>query len=811
MESVHASEHVVRSIGDCLSLHYTGVRNSCPPYLLPVTDSVTRAGLNQPVELGELLPVDRRRRYDWLMEVKKGLSVPLIHLSYSPGSNIGNLTWIWHTDVSSIDGALQTSQPIIEELKMTIPQYHTRAMRRAAFEKFGLVSPCTKKSVSRHLYKDLVGDCSASSNLSESEVDERVNVLFELEEPSLIYDLCDHFAGRQSKFEVFWQKASEYLEDVVTAVDDRRHSTVVHVAKAVSVRDLRERVIERCPPNTPVPSDEWIRLQFSPACVSSHTALRYTGRLKVRRKVQQRQWRKHHEDAHYAACIFRYEREYAVLMKDFAMFVSIDDKHRIKVGEPDCPVASAERGRQVLVGSQSLLLAADHDFTKFSIVPSVVLFTEIPMEISGSWYDGQVFVLFKEGAFEPSSPVRHCTELTSIIAEKAVDLPVLFIYADGGPDHRVTYLSVKLSLIALYLKLDLDYLCAARTAPYHSYRNPVERIMSILNLGLLAVALARKQMPEDMEQEAAKCNSLKLLRKMAERQAEFEGAAMDSIAPVKILLTDVARRLELKEKKFQVFSAASASEMDDFWTAVLAIDVEFKLYYSTKISAKDLTPALAEFFGHCCRQRHYFFDILKCGSSDCMICKPPRLSPAEFSKLGHLPDPTPGTEGHYKAFQDVFKKTTSDEHRPSMSGKPKKGKSLPFRASVQHVRNTDVMLQCDECSMWRLVYSKRTLKPAERCELDRALDNMSFSCGSPLQEAEIPSYLKEIVFVRQMSCEEPIEKLYYAAKYTDICIYCASPVPAWSDREEHYPQCVDCTTKPPIQNEKLKKKKSTSS
>ena len=156
-------------------------------------------------------------------------------------------------------------------------------------------------------------------------------------------------------------------------MDDRRHSTVVHVAKAVSVRDLRERVIERCPPNTPVPSDEWIRLQFSPACVSSHTALRYTGELRVRRKVQQRQWRKHHEDAHYAACIFRYEREYTVLMKDFAVFVSIDDKHRIKVGEPDCPVASAERGRQVLVGSQSLLLAADHDFTKFSIVPSVVL------------------------------------------------------------------------------------------------------------------------------------------------------------------------------------------------------------------------------------------------------------------------------------------------------------------------------------------------------------------------------------------------------------------------------------------------------
>ena len=39
---------------------------------------------------------------------------------------------------------------------------------------------------------------------------------------------------------------------------------------------------------------------------------------------------------------------------------------------------------------------------------------------------------------------------------------------------ELTYLSVKLSLIVLFLKLELDYLCAARTAPYHSYRNPVE-------------------------------------------------------------------------------------------------------------------------------------------------------------------------------------------------------------------------------------------------------------------------------------------------------------------------------------------------
>ena len=71
----------------------------------------------------------------------------------------------------------------------------------------------------------------------------------------------------------FWACAKEYIEEEVgTAVDDRRHSTVVHIAKAISVRDLREKVVERCPPNIPIPSDEWIRLQFSPSC-KSHAQL----------------------------------------------------------------------------------------------------------------------------------------------------------------------------------------------------------------------------------------------------------------------------------------------------------------------------------------------------------------------------------------------------------------------------------------------------------------------------------------------------------------------------------------------------------
>ena len=69
--------------------------------------------------------------------------------------------------------------------------------------------------------------------------------------------------------------------------------------------------------------------------------------------------------------------------------------------------------------------------------------------------------------------------------------PILLLYSDGGPDHRTTYASVKLALIALFKDLDLDLLIALRTAPCNSFANPVERIMSIVNIGLQGVGVMR--------------------------------------------------------------------------------------------------------------------------------------------------------------------------------------------------------------------------------------------------------------------------------------------------------------------------------
>ena len=58
-----------------------------------------------------------------------------------------------------------------------------------------------------------------------------------------------------------------------------------------------------------------------------------------------------------------------------------------------------------MVAQNSILAAADHDFTKLSLTPSVNFFISISDDISGSFYNGQVFVSYKDTIFEPSSAI----------------------------------------------------------------------------------------------------------------------------------------------------------------------------------------------------------------------------------------------------------------------------------------------------------------------------------------------------------------------------------------------------------------------
>ena len=151
-------------------------------------------------------------------------------------------------------------------------------------------------------------------------------------------------------------------------------------------------------------SEEWLRLQSWPKTKAAKVAMQYTGKLNIRDMLQKRQFRKTRDNAHYAAALYRYIREYALKLREYCTMVSIDDKHRLKVGEPGFPVGAAERGRCVMVCAGTTFEVGDHDFTKFSIIPSVVLLIDIPERIDDSWHQEQVLVGFKDAAFESSSP-----------------------------------------------------------------------------------------------------------------------------------------------------------------------------------------------------------------------------------------------------------------------------------------------------------------------------------------------------------------------------------------------------------------------
>lgn len=150
--------------------------------------------------------------------------------------------------------------------------------------------------------------------------------------------------------------------------------------------------------------------------------------------------------------------------------------------------------------------------------------------------------------------------------------PIRLIYSDGGPDHRVTYPSVKLSLIAMFLLDNCDYVLAMRTAPHQSYRNWVERIMSSLNLALQTIAIERRKMSDQMEHIIKSLNTMVSIRKAADKNDSFKTALTDSLEPVKSSLNSLFERLSLKQKNFMIGSPASDNLMEELWQALRDLD-----------------------------------------------------------------------------------------------------------------------------------------------------------------------------------------------------------------------------------------------
>lgn len=290
----------------------------------------------------------------------------------------------------------------------------------------------------------------------------------------------------------------------------------------------------------------------------------YTSKVPLQHKVQTRQLRSSHVDEHYCSALFKYAKEYAVQYREETAFICVDDKCKIDFGEPGQYIQTGVRGKKAIIPADTTLAALDHDKqSKGSLTPSVCLQVELPTDINGSFYRGNVSVCYKDSVFEASTPFRHGIEVDKILRKSEIK-PVLIIYSDGGPDHRLTYHSVKLTLIVLFKKLNLDTLIAVRTAAGHSWLNPAERVMSILNLAIQNCALTRAETGSNFEQVLKSANSMSEIRTKATKCPGLKEAWIDSVKAVTEILDNRTSRLTLKEKPFTVEEAATAEDVEDF-------------------------------------------------------------------------------------------------------------------------------------------------------------------------------------------------------------------------------------------------------
>lgn len=87
----------------------------------------------------------------------------------------------------------------------------------------------------------------------QADVDSRIKLFIDLEDPNIITDLRTlNSSSERTKY--MYDQFRVLNEEVDTAVDDRRHSEITHLASALSVRDLFKRVSLRIPEGTLVHS-----------------------------------------------------------------------------------------------------------------------------------------------------------------------------------------------------------------------------------------------------------------------------------------------------------------------------------------------------------------------------------------------------------------------------------------------------------------------------------------------------------------------------------------------------------------------------
>ena len=169
-----------------------------------------------------------------MKELEKGLSVPTMMYTYSPGGSVLNHTFIWRLpDDSSVEATVSVNQQVVCKLNERLPVFHTRAMKKEFVTHYGLFMAGVMPYLLRSIYRELTNDASGSRTTKEEDIDERIKEALSSEDLDIIIDMRELNEGRVAKYDTFWGKCAEFISEC-SAVPERRHGEVCFMAKAIS-------------------------------------------------------------------------------------------------------------------------------------------------------------------------------------------------------------------------------------------------------------------------------------------------------------------------------------------------------------------------------------------------------------------------------------------------------------------------------------------------------------------------------------------------------------------------------------------------
>ena len=214
-----------------------------------------------------------------------------MHYVHHIGGNKRSLHFIWKVGENASEGeVIHKCNEVIRAIESEVPVYERRITKKQFMHCFGFIE---NPVALRAIFKELTGDQSAPANLNQSEIDKRFAHAMLSEDPDIIVNLRHLLPDKKKdSFRDFFTETERYLsEDIVVAVQERRHGQQLYLAKAVSLKDLHQRVSERVPPGTNIPSVKWMRYQFQPLNSRANTAKYYKGPMEIKMMVQKRQVR----------------------------------------------------------------------------------------------------------------------------------------------------------------------------------------------------------------------------------------------------------------------------------------------------------------------------------------------------------------------------------------------------------------------------------------------------------------------------------------------------------------------------------------